>query len=67
MYKISRPLYDNEYKYKGDNYEKFIQGRKKWVNMIKRLPTKAPEGIKFTQNEVELMLGGNAQRIFEIN
>ncbi|MFX1258195.1 MAG: amidohydrolase family protein [Promethearchaeota archaeon] len=40
---------------------------KKWINMIKRLPTKAPEGIKFTQEEVDLMLGGNAQRIFGIN
>ncbi len=40
---------------------------KKWVNIIKRLPTKAPEGIKFTQEEVDLMLGGNAQRIFGIS
>jgi len=39
---------------------------KKWVNIIKRLPTKAPEGIKFTQEEVDLMLGGNAQRVFGI-
>jgi len=40
---------------------------KKWVNLIKRLPTKAPEGIKFTQEEVDLILGGNAQRIFGIS
>lgn len=39
---------------------------KKWVKMIKTLPTKVPEGIKFTQEEVDLMLGGNAQRIFRI-
>lgn len=37
-----------------------------WVQMIKDLPTKAPEGITFTEEEVELMLGGNAQRIFGI-
>ncbi|MFX0072640.1 MAG: amidohydrolase family protein [Candidatus Hermodarchaeota archaeon] len=39
---------------------------KKWIRMIKNLPTKAPEGIEFTQEEVDLMLGGNAQRIFKI-
>jgi predicted TIM-barrel fold metal-dependent hydrolase len=39
---------------------------KKWINMLKRLPNKAPEGIKFTQEEVDLLLGGNAQRIFGI-
>jgi hypothetical protein len=40
---------------------------KKFVNMIKRLPSKAPEGIKFTQDEVDLILGGNAQRIFGLS
>ena len=39
---------------------------KDWVQMIKDLPEKAPEGIIFTKEEVELLLGGNAQRIFEI-
>jgi len=39
---------------------------KDWIQMIKDLPTKAPEGVTFTQEEVEAMLGGNAQRIFGI-
>jgi predicted TIM-barrel fold metal-dependent hydrolase len=39
---------------------------KTWVQMIKDLPEKAPEGITFTEEEVELILGGNAQRIFGI-
>ena len=36
---------------------------KDYIQLVKDLPTKAPEGIKFTQEEVEAMLGGNAQRV----
>lgn len=39
---------------------------KDWIQIIKDLPSKAPEGLKFTQEEVDLMLGGNAKRIFGI-
>jgi predicted TIM-barrel fold metal-dependent hydrolase len=39
---------------------------KDWIQMIKDLPTKAPEGITFTQEEVDAMLGGSAQKIFGI-
>ena len=48
-------------------YMRAILPDKKFVNIIKRLPAKAPEGIKFTQEEVDLILGGNAQRIFGIS
>ncbi|MBD3254103.1 MAG: amidohydrolase family protein [Candidatus Lokiarchaeota archaeon] len=40
---------------------------KEWVQMIKNLPEKASEGISFTEEEIELILGGNAQRIFGIS
>lgn len=39
---------------------------KDYIQLVKDLPTKAPEGIKFTQEEVEAMLGGNAQRVLGI-
>ncbi len=48
-------------------YFRAILPDKKFVNLIKRLPTKAPEGILFTPEEVDLILGGNAQRIFGIS
>ena len=47
-------------------YYRGILPDKDWIQMIKDLPTKAPEGITFTQEEVDAMLGGNAQRIFGI-
>jgi hypothetical protein len=37
-----------------------------WVNMIRDLPTKAPEGIKFVPAEVEAMLNGNADRVLRL-
>lgn len=40
---------------------------KDWVQLIKDLPTKAPEGITFTEAEVEAMLGGNAARILGLS
>ncbi len=39
---------------------------KQWVQMVRDLPENAPDGIEFTEEEVELILGGNAQRIFGI-
>ncbi|TFG07457.1 MAG: amidohydrolase [Promethearchaeota archaeon] len=48
-------------------YLRMALADKKWINMIKKLPSKAPEGIEFTEKEVDLMLGGNAQRIFGIS
>lgn len=31
-----------------------------WIRLIRELPTRAPAGIRFTQAEVEAILGGNA-------
>ncbi|HOB86478.1 MAG TPA: amidohydrolase family protein [Bacillota bacterium] len=39
---------------------------KKWIEIIQGLPENAPEGIHFTREEVEAILGGNAQRLFNI-
>jgi predicted TIM-barrel fold metal-dependent hydrolase len=34
-----------------------------WVQTMRDLPVKAPEGICFTKEEVDMMLGGNAAKI----
>ncbi|MBN1663507.1 MAG: amidohydrolase family protein [Deltaproteobacteria bacterium] len=34
-----------------------------WVQTIKNLPSKAPEGVHFTKDEVDMILGGNAAKI----
>jgi predicted TIM-barrel fold metal-dependent hydrolase len=39
---------------------------KDWIQLIKDLPHKAPEGIGFTQEEVEAILGGNAQKLLNL-
>jgi len=36
---------------------------KHWVRTIRDLPEKAPEGIRFTKDEVDMILGGNAAKI----
>ena len=38
-----------------------------WVQAIKDLPSKAPEGITFTQEEVDAILGGNAVRLLGLD
>jgi len=48
-------------------YFRAIMTDKDWVQLIKDLPQKAPDGITFTQAEVEAMLGGNAARILGIS
>jgi uncharacterized protein len=37
-----------------------------WIQIIRDLPKKAPEGIHFTEEEVEAILGGNAQRVLSL-
>jgi hypothetical protein len=32
--------------------------------MLRDLPAKAPKGYEFSQEEVDLMLGGNAAKVF---
>jgi predicted TIM-barrel fold metal-dependent hydrolase len=38
-----------------------------WVQLVKDLPNNAPEGIDFTEAEINLILGGNAQRILGLS
>ena len=37
-----------------------------YVQLVKDLPSKAPEGISFTNEEVEAILGGNAARLYNL-
>ncbi len=37
-----------------------------WVQMIKDLPAKSPDGISFTGDEVSAVLGGNAKRLLKL-
>jgi len=43
-----------------------LYSERDWVNMIRDLPMKAPEGIKFVPAEVEAMLYGNAARVLTV-
>jgi predicted TIM-barrel fold metal-dependent hydrolase len=47
----------------GPAFRLYNFGNKKWVKTIQALPKNAPAGITFTQEEVDLMLGKNAQKI----
>ena len=40
-----------------------IEPTKNWVQLLKNLPTAAPDGISFTAEEVDAMLGGNAAAV----
>jgi len=40
-----------------------IEPTRNWVQLLKDLPTHAPQGIKFTDDEVSAILGGNAAKI----
>ena len=40
-----------------------IMSNADWVQLIKDLPQKSPNGIKFTEHEIALIMGGNAQRL----
>ena len=37
-----------------------------WVNLIRDLPQKSPDGITFNESEISLILGGNAQRLLNL-
>jgi predicted TIM-barrel fold metal-dependent hydrolase len=39
---------------------------KEWIHMLQSLPESSPEGVNFTQQEVDAILGDNAQRILKI-
>jgi predicted TIM-barrel fold metal-dependent hydrolase len=37
-----------------------VRKTRDWIDLIKELPTKAPSGVRFTEEEVYAILGGNA-------
>lgn len=37
-----------------------------YVQAVKDLPSRAPEGVHFTESEVEMILGGNAQKLLHL-
>ena len=49
----------------GPGFELLINNEQ-WVKIIKDLPSKASQGIKFTSEEVSAILAGNARRILGI-
>lgn len=40
-----------------------IMANKDWVQLLKDLPHRAAEGTSFTPEEIDLLLGGNAQKV----
>ncbi len=44
-----------------------IEPAQNWIQLIKDLPTKAPAGIKFTEEEVAAILGGNAASLLGLD
>jgi predicted TIM-barrel fold metal-dependent hydrolase len=55
---LERILFGTDGPYDLPNFTK-----KDWINAIKSLPEKCPEGITFTKEEVAAILGGNAQKL----
>ena len=49
----------------GPVFEPHISNRR-WVEIIKALSTESADGIKFSDEEVKAILGGNASRIFKL-
>ena len=47
-------------------YMELIVSNAKWVKIIKDLPRNAPQGIRFTEEEVSAILGGNAKKLLGI-
>jgi len=43
-----------------------IMSNKDWVQLLKDLPQKAPDGIAFTEEEIALLLGGNAKKLLNL-
>lgn len=37
-----------------------VRPTREWIALIRDLPTKAPTGVRFTEEEVYAILGGNA-------
>ncbi|MEI6125030.1 MAG: amidohydrolase family protein [Pseudomonadota bacterium] len=43
-----------------------IMSSKDWVELLKKLPENAPDGVVFKKEEIALLMGGNARRILNI-
>ena len=46
-------------------FESIVSNRR-WVEMLKALPSDSSDGIKFTEREVKSILGGNAAKILNL-
>ncbi len=43
-----------------------MMSNRDWVDLIKNLPCNAPDGITFSEKEVNAILGGNAQKLLDL-
>ena len=43
-----------------DPIAQVVRPTREWIALIRELPTEAPTGIRFTEQEVSAILGGNA-------
>lgn len=48
-------------------YNPILMPLKNWVQLIKDLPVKSPDGISFTNDEVDAILGKNAESVLGLN
>ncbi len=46
----------------GPSFRLYNLPNKQWAQMIRDLPKEAPQGIEFTESEIELLMGKSAQR-----
>jgi len=49
----------------GPVFEPHVSTRR-FIEIVRRLPEESADGLRFTQQEVDAMLGGNAARIFKL-
>lgn len=50
-----------------DPFNLILRSTKEYIQLIKDLPEKSPEGIQFSNNEVDAILGGNAVKLLNLN
>lgn len=50
----------------GPSFEPWVSIQQ-WLGTIKGLTTEGADGIKFTEEEVQAILGGNAERVFKLS
>jgi predicted TIM-barrel fold metal-dependent hydrolase len=43
-----------------------MMSNKDWVQLLKDLPQKAVDGITFKEEEIAMLMGGNAQKLFNL-